>query len=706
MSLEPEMQQRIKKKNLDEVETAWIARIESSPRDMDWFREVARELRGIKAHARLAELTVLLVDALAADGEWEPAFDALQEGINLAPRVRELRAKMVECVRVRYADRADVEEVIAFFGLEEAEDPVRTVDEMRDWLRFGEGEGYWLFGRGLGKVQEVNLALQKVKLRFEKAAPLVVRRDEARKILTWIPPEHFMMRRVDKPDEVKKEARSDPGEIMRQLLGCFGRPLTASEVKECMTGVVEGGAWTSWWAKARSHPRVLPSKNKKAAFEWMESSEEAERQILEEFEGSTFAQRMALVRRHGKRGGSVKKELLAGLAKDLAALAPSGSADALEIALLLDEMGGLPDPSPLAVDDVLRTFDAAEKIAQVSDRRYRERLYARLREVRPDDWADVVREGFFLETDLRLLASLYELIRETSPEGAAKLVAECIGQPRKSPSAFVWVVKSALQREELSGRANAALLSKVAEALEAPEFKDLKAHLREHFDEGGLAFAVFDGADLEAADHLLTLIDGTSLEEHRKTAIRRAIFRKYPNIRKRAETEHDVLWATPEAAEEKRRELDVLVRKEIPEATEAIRVAREYGDLSENFEYHAARQKHEVLSTRAARLQKEIRKVRLIDPAKVDASAVSIGTRVELQLLDGPGTRTMTILGPWESDPDTGVFSYLSEFAKQILGRRPGEEVTLEGRGYRVASIEPCVNAPAGAETGGGAEAG
>ena len=46
---------------------------------------------------------------------------------------------------------------------------------------------------------ETNLALQKVKIKFEKATPLVVRRDEARKLLTWLPPEHFMMKRLDDP---------------------------------------------------------------------------------------------------------------------------------------------------------------------------------------------------------------------------------------------------------------------------------------------------------------------------------------------------------------------------------------------------------------------------------------------------------------------------------------------------------------------------
>ena len=63
-----------------------------------------------------------------------------------------------------------------------------------------------------------------------------------------------------------------------------------------------------------------------------------------------------------------------------------------------------------------------------------------------------------------------------------------------------------------------------------------------------------------------------------------------------------------------------------------------------------------------------------------------IGTRVRLT---GPGERTITVLGPWESKPEEDVISYESDFAKDILGRRPGDEVILNGESWRVEKIEP-----------------
>jgi len=687
MNLDAELLQKVKKRRLDEVEAEWLSRVESSPRDVEWFLALAREMRAAKAHARISELLMLLADGLATEDAWEQAFDVLREALALAPRNKELREKVVECVRAAYDRRSDLDDVIEFFGITGADDPAKAFDEMRGWLRFEIGAGFHLAGRGLGKVSDVNLALQKVQINFEKTAPLVVRRDEASKLLTWIPPDHFMMRRLDDPKGVRAEARSDPGAMMRELLTCFGRPLTAAEIRDCMAGVVEGSSWSSWWAKAKSHPQVLPDKKKKNAFLWSESHQEAEQAVLDEFGAATLEERLELARRHVKRGGAVRAAILQRLSRDLARLAPSGSSEAVELHCLLEELDALPDPSPLAIERVLRGPVAAETVLGLGDRRYRERLYARLRDVRPDDWADTYRDAFLGERDLRLMSSLYETIRDRGPAGAAeRLVAESVASPRKTPRPFVWVARNVLQYPELRARANHSLLSRVIDALDHEEFKDLKAPLREQFEPSGLAFAVFEEADREGVDRLLSLIDSAgSVEEHRKLEIRRAIFRKYPTIRKR--DDDDALHATLEALEAKRSELEQLVKVEIPENTQAIRIAREHGDLRENFEYHAARQKHEVLTSRAARLNEELRKVRLIDPESVDPSRIRLGTRAELVPVEGGDARIAVILGPWDSDPDRGVFSHRSELAQGLLGARVDDVVEIEGRPHRVTRI-------------------
>ena len=124
------------------------------------------------------------------------------------------------------------------------------------------------------------------------------------------------------------------------------------------------------------------------------------------------------------------------------------------------------------------------------------------------------------------------------------------------------------------------------------------------------------------------------------------------------------------------------------EAIQAIKTAREFGDLSENFEYHAARQKHEYLSARIAALADELSRTRVLDPSRIDASEVRVGTRVRLRG-DTGSERDIVILGPWDSKPENAVYSYQSEFAQRLLGAHPGDRVNLVEGPVEIVAISP-----------------
>ena len=109
-------------------------------------------------------------------------------------------------------------------------------------------------------------------------------------------------------------------------------------------------------------------------------------------------------------------------------------------------------------------------------------------------------------------------------------------------------------------------------------------------------------------------------------------------------------------------------------------VRRAMGDLRENFEYKSARQRHEYLNARASALNADLQRSRPIETGGMDATEVRIGSR--MRFTDG---RVVTILGPWESKPEEDVISYESDLAKELLGKKVGDEVSVG----RIASIEP-----------------
>ena len=238
------------------------------------------------------------------------------------------------------------------------------------------------------------------------------------------------------------------------------------------------------------------------------------------------------------------------------------------------------------------------------------------------------------------------------------------------------------------GRADStALFVALTDAMRMDEFSSLRARLKELFEPGGLAVALVRVAasEEEARDLLLALDRVAGLEEHRRATVREALLMKFPELRAPA---REYLYATAGAIEARRQEVLHLKQVELPADAQAMKTAKEHGDLRENFEYHAARQKHEYLSARIATIADELSRTRVLDPSKIDASEVRVGTRVRLRG-DGGAERDIVILGPWDSKPENAVYSYQSEFAQRLLGAHPGDRVNLVEGPVEIVAIAP-----------------
>src|SRR5207247_8354389 len=142
---------------------------------------------------------------------------------------------------------------------------------------------------------------------------------------------------------------------------------------------------------------------------------------------------------------------------------------------------------------------------------------------------------------------------------------------------------------------------------------------------------------------------------------------------------------TPEGLAGVRRELENLLRHRRPEISSKIRAARELGDLSENFEYHAAKNEQGFIEARIAELEAIVKNHVLIDKPSGGGN-VQLGSTVRFTEDDGP-EESYRIVGPAESDPKAGKVSNESSIGKALLGHRAGDEVAGElpnGGAYRV----------------------
>src|SRR5438094_7249243 len=128
-----------------------------------------------------------------------------------------------------------------------------------------------------------------------------------------------------------------------------------------------------------------------------------------------------------------------------------------------------------------------------------------------------------------------------------------------------------------------------------------------------------------------------------------------------------VSWSS---LEKRKAEYEELVKKKIPENTKEISVARSYGDLSENFEYKAAKQMQAVLVRRRSELEQALQNARGTAFENPDTSRVSIGTIVTVRDKASRKQETYTILGAWDGNPDRHIISYRTAIGQALRGHQ------------------------------------
>jgi transcription elongation factor GreA len=126
-----------------------------------------------------------------------------------------------------------------------------------------------------------------------------------------------------------------------------------------------------------------------------------------------------------------------------------------------------------------------------------------------------------------------------------------------------------------------------------------------------------------------------------------------------------------------RKELERLERRERHEVIRAIEVAREHGDLRENAEYHAAKERQGHVEGRILELKDKLSRAEVIDCSEVNCSRAVFGTVVTMLDLDEDVEVTYQLLGPEESDVNKGIISVQSPLGRSILGKEVGDEVKV-----------------------------
>jgi transcription elongation GreA/GreB family factor len=679
---------------LDDLEVYWLEILDNGDFNLQDLLDTARALGRRHEKQRAGVLMTLLDEHLHEHQRWSDHLRILKEITRhtLDPKkFDDIKDQFRETLSKIYPQRPSFDSILRSYSFHEILNPeelVHNVERAEEALRYDVGQPFYQQGYGTGQVTEINLKLRVVRIDFEKKSDVTVQFGDPEVLL--LDQGHILHEKVMALPKLQQEAEGDPGGVLGRLLQTFDRPMTVSEIKDCLNNVVSDGSWSRWWTAARKNPQIVTTgKGAQALYSWSGSASEAEEQTKKEFDQAKIKERIALAKSHAGRSPELSNHFAEVMIQEASNAFESKKWDiTLDI---LDLFQRWPDKStqlPYTFERILREANPTEVLGLVDNQAQKTKILMAYRELFSDSWLQIFSQHFFREENPKILSLMLDRLVNEASEAADQVLNRIVASPSLSPAAFAWFCEMSADEKAsplFLNRLEGKFLLSVIEAIDATEFSKNRNRIKKALESGLLMNVLSHTLNPDVAQKSLDMLDHTiHLEDYRKDRWKNVIRMRVPEMKKK----EDWIFSTREAFETKRAELEHLIKIELPTNRKAVGEAAAHGDLRENHEYKAARERQEYLINRVAALQNELNRVRVLEPGQIDCSEVRPGTRI---VLGQPGDKrlVLTLLGPWDSNPQQGIYSYQAKIGTILLGKLPGEKIEWNDEHWVVEAIEP-----------------
>lgn len=689
-ALSPAFDTALQIEDFDRVEELWLEALDRDRIRVDELLEVRRHLWQAGRKNLATTLLELLAETLEGRDDPYQTLAALRELVRLTPKPdAELLERLERALASTRADSPSLGAVVSRYSLASQKKPTEALNAMESWLDHDKGTIVEVVGQGVGRVVELNLELDNIKVDLGGRKPISVPFGAVEKFLRPLPEGDFRRRKVEMPDELASFVRDDPGGALVDLLKSLGGENDVASIKAGLEGVLDSSTWNSWWAKARKHPRILTSgTGSRLRYSVTESAEDAADTLLDELERATPRDRLTIAKRIGARGDATASAAVEVLAASVDRLDDPGLA--WETAAALDTLPGGRELADQIRRRLIADVAPLQLLGGIQDRQARTAALDAVRENHRDSWTRVWGEWLLHEETVPVLDLVARRLDEAGADDELDSAVEAVFRNHlEHPNQFVWACERMTEAdapEPLRRRMTPSLLEKLPDGLSRKEYAGLRGRCKGLLDGGKVAVKLLlehanEGQAQRFSQRVARL---PGVEPQRVALIEQAA--RQAHGPSESEPASAMLVATETAVESRRAELKQLLEVDIPKTLKGINAAAAEGDLRENFEYHMLRDRQELQSARAAKLQRELGEVRILKPGTADTSKVNIGTVVSFE---DDAVAPVTILGAWDADVDRRVFANGSGLAEALLGCSVGDAVEVEGTTATVASIEP-----------------
>lgn len=729
----------------EELESIWLAEVVEAERQSDDFHQsIIRFLLNKKEEEKVESLYSVLAEQRLANGEAARALQLIGFLLESDPTMDFLRPLLVKTLKALYAEHGDerLEEYLRISGIHsESPDLDRAFARFDELVGAARGQvfkhGQW----GLGVVVELDPKAEWAVLDFPRKKGHRMTLSGIRDFLRRIPRDHILAKIATDPDGYRAEAKQDPAGVVRLALKSQGPKLKVADLKILFinSGLFNADEYKRWWAKAKDALRVDPhievaGKGANITLTLRDTPKTFVDEVINDMmTAESVAERRGILREVVKHaaGAEVTEEdkvALHGLfCRPVEAGILKTEADRLGHGALFEECAATAFPkdasNPIDLDAEIAAAGAkaADAIVEVGVAELQRLLIERMMASGDEQIAQRGRhalEDVLFHSDAKLAAWIDKKLTDLGEsERRDQCIERILARPRANPDLFAWAARRLGDGAYKHLAEHIPLLSVCEQCLEVIDELQTAldrdngvdphaaaaamARLRGLLMDGQNKYvkAALERADIESARKFYGQIQMSSgLSNQLRTALENLVLRAHPELRKGVQkpsedTGPKFHYALAESIEAKRSELSRILNEIIPELSVRISEARALGDLKENAEYHAAKDRQRLAMQQANELDEQISRARPVDLGSVRPTEVRFGTRVVLRNLATGEERSQILLGMWEADNDKGIISYLTPFGMQLMGRKPGEQFTVvlpDGTTteYEIAAVE------------------
>lgn len=554
---------------------------------------------------------------------------------------------------------------------------------------------------GAGRVKEWDLLADRMVIDFESKPGHTMKLSFAASSLEPLPAEHFLARRVGDAEGLRKMSKEDPASLISLALSSHHNTLTLDQLEGLLSPyVIPAAEYKSWWTAAKKALKdkrhiVVPAKRSEplilrdsvgSAAEAMVKDFKSARELKDKLSAlAAIRKDLDLV----KDPATELKPMLDDLSSTVRKAWTLHLKEALNLVAARDELleaAKMPlGEGDITLVEMLR--NARQHLAEAMTNlpsAILNRVYRAFPEAFPDRAWVIDALAHLTKSGGRGVAEIGDLLDANNElEVLSEYLKKAVRNRRLSTDLLVWICRerNGLSESVFDLDFGNAVLDALHDDHVAGGPKRTGRLNSAFADEPDVMTEMATNAD---EDELRAfgrrILSSLFFDELTRRALMGRIIKARPEMQALMEdsaARDSTLVASWESLEKRKLELDDIINVKIPQNKKEIQIAREYGDLRENFEYKSARQQQAFLQRLQHKYQRELRNARGTDFLGVSTDKVGIGTIVEFEDLQSGARETYTVLGAWDSIPEQHIISYLSGMAQALLGKAVGDEADL-----------------------------